>query len=130
MLFKDRLKHLRKEKELTQDDLAQTLGYTRSAISGYELGRNEPSNEDLKKLAIYFDVDLAYLLGASDIRKKDLPKEKVNINENVDILYTKLSSMKETTVVLIGEIAESVDKGLLNADLLKQLLKLANRNGD
>ena len=68
MEFKDRLIKLRKELNLTQEELAQKIGYTRTAISAWEVGRNEPSNADTIKLAEYFNVSTDYLLGKTDIR--------------------------------------------------------------
>ena len=68
MTFKDRLKSLRKSKHLTQGALAAVLNYGATAISNYESGRNEPSIEDLKKIAHYFDVSTDYLLCVTDIK--------------------------------------------------------------
>lgn len=68
MTFSERLKSLRKEHNLTQDDLGKVLNYGRTAISGYESGRNEPSYDVLETLSNYFDVSIDYLLGKTDIR--------------------------------------------------------------
>ena len=75
MEFKDRLIKLRKELNLTQEELAQKIGYTRTAISAWEIGRNEPSNADTIKLAEYFSVSTDYLLGKSDIRNPEKAQE-------------------------------------------------------
>lgn len=71
MDFKDRLVKLRKEFGLTQEDFAQKIGYTRTAISAWEIGRNEPSNADTVKIADFFGVSTDYLLGKSDIRNPE-----------------------------------------------------------
>lgn len=68
MEFKERLVKLRKELNLTQEDFAQKIGYTRTAISAWEIGRNEPSNSDTIKIADFFGVSTDYLLGKSDTR--------------------------------------------------------------
>ncbi len=68
MEFKERLVKLRKELNLTQEDFAQKIGYTRTAISAWEIGRNEPSNSDTVKIADFFGVSTDYLLGKSDVR--------------------------------------------------------------
>ena len=65
-MFPERLKKLRLEKELTQDELGKILNYGRTAISGYELGRNRPSHEVLCKFADFFDVSVDYLLCKTD----------------------------------------------------------------
>lgn len=69
MEFKDVLKKLRKEEEITQVELAAVLNYGSSTISNYESGKNEPSFSDLIKIAEHFDVSLDFLLTGSD--KKD-----------------------------------------------------------
>jgi transcriptional regulator with XRE-family HTH domain len=69
MTFSDRLKNLRIEKELSQEDLSRILNITRAAVSGYETGRNEPSYEVLSKLSNIFDCSIDYLLGKVDNKK-------------------------------------------------------------
>ena len=71
MEFKDRLIKLRKELNLTQEELAKKIGYTRTTGSAWEIGRNEPSNADTIKLANFFGVTTDYLLGKSDVRNYD-----------------------------------------------------------
>lgn len=66
-----RLKAIREERQLTQKDLATLLGMTPKAISFYELGERQPSNELLLKLAQYFGVSTDYLLG---LEKEESPK--------------------------------------------------------
>ena len=81
MGFKDRLVYLRKEVlNLNQEEFAKQIGYTRSAISAWEIGRNEPSNDDIIKLADFFGVSTDYLLGKSDIRNpQKLDTDKISI---------------------------------------------------
>lgn len=79
MEFKDRLIKLRKELNLTQEELAQKIGYTRTAISAWEIGRNEPSNADTIKLAEYFGVSTDYLLGKSDIRNPEIEEDPLGL---------------------------------------------------
>ena len=69
VLFAKRLKELRKEKNLTQTEVGEYLGYGYTAITNYESGRNRPSYEDLIKLCVLFHVSADYLIGHSDSRK-------------------------------------------------------------
>ena len=62
MEFKDRLVQLRKELHLTQEALAEKIEFSRTAISAWEIGRNEPSNADTIKIADFFGVSVDYLL--------------------------------------------------------------------
>lgn len=60
--FKEKLIELRKEKNMTQDDLAKKMGVSRSAICNYEKGIREPSFETLEAFADIFNVSIAELL--------------------------------------------------------------------
>ena len=57
-LFSQRLKQLREEKGLKQAQIAEILNYGSTAISNYESGRNEPSYNDLIKIANFFAIFL------------------------------------------------------------------------
>lgn len=63
MDFAGRLRELRMQKGLSQEELAKRLGLSNSAISMYERGSRKPSLELLETLQEFFNVDIAYLLG-------------------------------------------------------------------
>lgn len=65
-MFNEKIKELRKEKNLTQKELAKALGYNQSMISFWEKGINEPTESAIRKTAIYFNVSADYLLGLED----------------------------------------------------------------
>ena len=60
----NRLKNLRKEKLLTQADLAKVLNTNQSRYGKYENGKTNLSIENAKKVAKYFGVTIDYLLGS------------------------------------------------------------------
>jgi len=62
----DRLKRLRLEKKLTQEELGKKINVTKVSISGYENGNRTPDTETLQKLADFFNVTTDYLLGRTD----------------------------------------------------------------
>lgn len=64
--FGERLKELRKEKRLTQKQLAQILFIDDTSISKYENGKNGPENVILNQIADYFEVSTDYLLGRDE----------------------------------------------------------------
>ena len=66
ILFAERLKSLRREKGLKQEELAKELGLTQRKISYWENGVTEPDLAALWKLSDYFGVSVDYLLGKSD----------------------------------------------------------------
>lgn len=68
-IFAERLKKLRIEKNLTQQELADMIGAVKSTISQYETCKREPVLSILIKLANALDVSIPYLIGESDDRK-------------------------------------------------------------
>ena len=64
--FAKRLKDLRKEKELSQAELAKALFIDQSSVTKYETCKATPSVEMLIKFAEYFKVSTDYLLGLED----------------------------------------------------------------
>lgn len=72
--FGERLRRLRKERNLTQKQLATKIGVKNSVISFYEVGDRMPSPEVLKKLACVLHTSCDYLLGVEK-------KETVDISE-------------------------------------------------
>ena len=63
-----RLKELRKEKKLSQEQIAKILSVTQRTYGGYELETSEPSIQTLCNLADYYNVSLDYLV---DRERKD-----------------------------------------------------------
>ena len=64
------IKNLRAKYNITQAELAAYLGVTPKAVSFYELGQREPSNEMLVALAQKFSVTTDYLLGLQEPQNK------------------------------------------------------------
>lgn len=66
-ILKDRLKELRLEKGISQNDLGKILNVSKMAISHWESGHSEPSITQLIILANYFEVSVDYLVAKEDI---------------------------------------------------------------
>ena len=66
--FGDRLKSLRIENKLTQEELANHFYLNKSSISKYEKNLQLPENNLLQEIARFFDVSIDYLLAISDDR--------------------------------------------------------------
>ena len=64
--FEIRLKELRKEKNLTQKELAQIFSTTDDSIFSWEKGRSQPSIDTIRKFCEFFEVSADYLLGIED----------------------------------------------------------------
>ncbi len=67
MEFNEKLQELRKQKGLTQEELAEKLYVSRTAISKWELGRGYPNIESLKAIAKFFSVTLDELLSSGEV---------------------------------------------------------------
>ena len=68
--FYQRLKDLREDHDLTQNDIAEVLQTTREQISKYETGKQMMGVDKYIKLAKYYNVSLDYLTGIVDTPKK------------------------------------------------------------
>jgi transcriptional regulator with XRE-family HTH domain len=66
LMIGQRLKSLRRERGLRQEDLAEIFGVRKMAISNYEKDKNDPSDNIKVAIAQYFNVSLDYLLGIID----------------------------------------------------------------
>ena len=67
MEFHEKLQQLRKEKGLTQEQLAEALFVTRAAISKWESGRGYPNIDSLKAISAFFDLSIDALLSGDQI---------------------------------------------------------------
>ena len=67
MEFNEKLQQLRKQKEITQEELAVAIYVSRTAISKWESGRGYPSIDSLKALSKYFGVTIDELLSGEEL---------------------------------------------------------------
>lgn len=63
----NRIKLLRKAKNIKQADLAKAISVSQSALSGYETGKYEADTDTYKRMADFFGVTLDYLLGRDPV---------------------------------------------------------------
>lgn len=101
-MFTQILTDLRKQKRLTQKEMAKILGVARTTYSSYEQGRRMPDSNVQIAIADFFGVSLDYLHGRSDLREsKKLPN-------SIDIIP------KNNSVPVLGRIAASAPAGLVS----------------
>jgi len=62
----ERLKQLRKERGIKQEDLAKIIGVTKSSVSMYETNKTTPSYSALAEIVRHFNVSADYLIGVVD----------------------------------------------------------------
>jgi len=110
-----RLRELRKEMNLTQEELANKLNLTKANISKYETGRIEPNIETINFLAKFFNVSVDYLLGRTDVRSPHSDAENELTEEEKELLE-KIKSDPELSI-LFHDLKSAPKKKI------KQLLK-------
>ena len=69
-IFSERLKELRKEKKLTQTELASKLDISQKSYSNWESGKAEPTLDNIIKLADLLEVSLDWLFGREQMKVK------------------------------------------------------------
>lgn len=112
--FGDRLRDLRTEKKLNQEDLATKFKISKSAVGMYERNQREPSLELLQSFAEYFEVTVDYLVGRTNTRNSNTNKKDENI------FYFDLDGLDEEG---IEEIQKAIDYQRWRAELKKQQKK-------
>lgn len=86
MEFNEKLQELRKHKDLTQEELAELLFVSRTAVSKWESGRGYPNIDSLKAIARFFGVTIDELLSGDElltIAEKDTEQKENHIRDLV-----------------------------------------------
>ena len=79
MEFHEKLQQLRKQKELTQEQLAQLLFVSRTAVSKWESGRGYPNLESLKAISKLFSISIDELLSNDELIELAETENRANI---------------------------------------------------
>ena len=87
MEFNEKLQELRKSRGMTQEELAEALYVSRTAVSKWESGRGYPGIDSLKEISRYFDVTIDELLSAERILSIAERENKSNIRSICDLLF-------------------------------------------
>ena len=86
MEFNEKLKELRSSRGLTQEELAEVLFVSRTAISKWESGRGYPSIDSLKEISTFFSVTIDELLSGEKLISIAKKENKSNIQSLCSIL--------------------------------------------
>lgn len=106
-----RIKQLRKEHNLTQEEFGKIFGIVKSTVSLYEHDKSIPDDSIKNMIADYFNVSIDYLLGRTDIRypaKKtvdDRLKEVVGpyiASQIMDLQYMSQEERRTISIILEG----------------------------
>lgn len=100
MEFHEKLQELRKSRGLTQEELAESLYVSRTAISKWESGRGYPSIDSLKEIANYFSVTIDELLSGDKLLSIADKENKSNIRNVCNMLFGVVDVMSFLLIVL------------------------------
>ena len=108
--IKDRIRELRKEKNLTQEELAKMLGLSaKSNIANYENGANAPSDEVKLKMCEIFNCSMDYLMGKTEYK---------TTNEMIDAYLRTQYEIDVHNAIINSEI-HFFDSGLNSNQIVK-----------
>ena len=127
MEFSEKLQTLRKQKNLTQEELAEILFVSRTAISKWESGRGYPNIDSLKAIAKFFGISIDQLLSGEElltIAEKDV-KEKENNLQDLIFGLIDISVAVFLFLPLFGQTSEGIIESvsLLSLSAISPLLK-------
>ena len=117
MNFGLKLKTLMEESQLTQTELAKSIGFTQRAISKWVNLQSEPTETAILKVADYFSVSVDYLLGRTDELGASLPVSQKLPDDEFELLrlYRILPpefrrSLLDSAKLWAGEPTSATDK--------------------
>ena len=90
MEFNEKLQELRKSKSLTQEELAEALFVSRTAISKWEQGRGYPSIDSLKEISRFFSVSIDDLICSEEIVSAAADEKKECVEKYISLICNTL----------------------------------------
>lgn len=128
MEFNEKLQQLRKQMGLTQEELAEALFVSRTAVSKWEQGKGYPNIESLKAIAKFFDVTIDELLSSEQVlsvAEEDNKQKRVHIR---DLIFSLLdiSALMFFFLPLFGEKTDGkvLEVSLLSLTAVAPYIKL------
>ncbi|WP_195251041.1 helix-turn-helix domain-containing protein [Romboutsia sp. 1001713B170207_170306_H8] len=106
----NKVKELREERDIPSQDLAAHLGISPSTLSNWEKGRRNIDNDNIVKIAQYFNVTTDFLLNNEKVIKKESSKE-ANQEKDIEKMIDEL--MNQQGLMLCGEPMSEQDMILL-----------------
>lgn len=119
--FHFRLRELRNSRKLSQQELANSLGISKSSVNMYERGEREPGLDTLEAIADFFNVDMDYLTGKtsqiknfSELDKKYNTEKFSNKNQAYNIINECFGNQAAKLVHLFNNFNEEGQEKLLD----------------
>lgn len=133
--FGNNLKNLRKENNITMQELSEQLGLSRQILSHYENGKKLPNLYSLIQISRFFNCSIDSLIYANtdiDISTLiEVPNEKMEclnkINDNVNLIEKKLMKNNTNHLELVKEIQDTFSQSF---NLLENIHSIINEIAD
>ena len=106
----NRLKELRKEKKLSQKEIAKEMSISEKTLSRWENGESQIKPEKAQQLADYFGVSAGYLLGYSEYRELEKALDKTIFSNYPDVETFLTQEIKELIGERTKDFYEYIDK--------------------
>lgn len=110
-MFSEKLKYLRKQRGYTQQELADLLGISPSAVGMYEQGRRQPDSHTLYKISRLLSVTVDYLVNDDDALEGDKDIEQVILEIKTKLLSSNglMFNGKPLSAQELKKIADTVE---------------------
>lgn len=117
MEFDKKLQELRKQKGLTQEELAQALYVSRTAVSKWESGRGYPNIDSLRAIAGYFGITVDELLSGEEILTLAQEENKQKQSHLCDLLFGLLD-LSVLLILFLPLLGQRLDRGVESVSLI------------
>lgn len=109
-----RLRELRKNKDMTMKELGKIIGVSEAAISQYETGKRQMSNEILLRLGEYFGVSVGYILGVEP--KEDEKKSEITFDDFTYALQNETKTLTDMDKQILLSMAKQLNEARKTKD--------------
>lgn len=117
MEFHEKLQELRKSRGLTQEELAEVLFVSRTAVSKWESGRGYPSIDSLKEISNYFSVSIDDLLSSDKLISIAQKENKSNIRSLCDLWFGAID-LFSVILIFLPLYPNTVDGYIYSVDFI------------
>lgn len=121
MDFGQRLKQLRKDNDLTQEDLAELIDVSRQAVYKWEIGKGYPTIDKILFLKHHFSISLDDLFGEEN---KKMEKQHKTLWDSIREFYWNLSKHERNALIVMACILGAIflfSAGVLVGESLKAI---------
>ena len=118
MEFNEKLQELRKQRGLTQEELAEVLFVSRTAVSKWESGRGYPNIDSLKAIARFFGVSVDALLSGEELLSISEAESKKKENHFRDLVFGFLD-IGAALLVFLPFFGQNAEDMILSVSLLR-----------